>query len=154
MSGWLFWSSLFYFFVVVFPLMSENNKEIYAQVCKWLAATRSRCNGCLIMNEEPMWTKHLESKKKKSILFVLPDILMFNMRVLYYHEDYDYTCAILVYCCLNVTLFFYDMLKWKPWAWEWWQSFNKKIKLNKIKSETRRSHLYTESECRRWLANF
>lgn len=36
---------------------------------------------------------------------------MFNMRVLYYHDDYDYSCAILVYCCLNVTLFFYDEMK-------------------------------------------
>lgn len=44
---------------------------------------------------------------------VLPDILMFNMRVLYYHDDYDYSCAILVYCCLNVTLFFYDTPRFK-----------------------------------------
>lgn len=60
-------------------------------------------------DDEPM---HLAVKrKKKSILLVLPDILMFNMRVLYYHDDYDYSCAILVYCCLNVTLFFYDMTR-------------------------------------------
>lgn len=34
------------------------------------------------------------TKKKKSILLVLPNVLMFNMRVLYYNNDYDYSCAI------------------------------------------------------------
>lgn len=33
---------------------------------------------------------------------------MFHMRL-----PYDYSCAILVYSCLNVTLFLYDMLKLK-----------------------------------------
>lgn len=62
-----------------------------------------------LQKQNSIW--RLKKKKKKSILFVLPDILMFNMRVLYYHDDYDYSCAILVYCCLNVTLFFYNMLR-------------------------------------------
>lgn len=54
----------------------------------------------------------------KVFLLVLPDILMFNMRVLYYHDDNEYSCAILVYCCLNVTLFFYDY-EIENCAWEW-----------------------------------
>lgn len=54
--------------------------------------------------------------KKKLIKYSIDIARHFNvlMRVLYYHDDddyYDYSCAILVYCCLNVTLFFYDMLK-------------------------------------------
>lgn len=77
-----------------------------------LSATRSRCNRCVssqqmttLCEQNSIW------RLKKSILFVLPDILMFNMRVLYYHDDNEYSCAILVYCCLNVTLFFYDMMR-------------------------------------------
>lgn len=107
-----------------FPLTSENNTAIYAQACKcdWTS-----CN-TLKMQQVSLngWWTYVNkiassvlkkiNKRKKSILFVLPDILMFNMRVLYYHDDYDYSCAILVYCCLNVTLFFYDMLRWKPRA--------------------------------------
>lgn len=79
-----------------------------------LAAKRWRCNRCVpqrtmyLCEQNSIWRL---KKKKKSILFVLPDILMFIMRVLYYHDDYDYSCAILVYCCLNVTLFFYDMMR-------------------------------------------
>lgn len=142
------------FFVFLFFLFSfkseNNNRYMHKRVnVIGLAATRSRCNRIVsswrMMNlceqKKSIW------RLKKSILFVLPDILMFNMRVLYYH-DYDYSCAILVYCCLNVTLFFYDMMRWNRWAWEWWPSFKKK----KIESETR-SYLYTESECCRWLAN-
>lgn len=109
-SGWLF-------LVFLFPLKSENNTEIYAQACKcdWTSCNTPEMQQVRpITDNEPTWTKqHLALKKKKSILFVLPDILMFNMRVLYYHDDYDYSCAILVYCCLNVTLFFYDMMRWK-----------------------------------------
>ena len=80
-----------------------------------LAATRSRCKP-VCPHHDGWWSAYVNKNSiwrlKKSILFVLPDILMFNMRVLYYHDDYDYSCAILVYCCLNVTLFFYDM-RWK-----------------------------------------
>lgn len=125
--------------VFLFSLKSENNTEIYAQACKcdWTSCKALEMQQvCPTTDDEPMWTKQHLALKKKSILFVLPDILMFIMRVLYYHDDYDYSCAILVYCCLNVTLFFYDMMRWKPWAWEWWPSFKK--------SETIWSYLYTE----------
>ena len=71
--------------------------------CDWLTA-----DGTLRDGNQPA-----SNMKKKSILLVLPDVLMFNMRVLYYNNDYDYSCAILVYCGLNVTLFFYDMLSFK-----------------------------------------
>lgn len=120
--------------IFLFSLKSENNTEIDAQVCKcdWTSCNMlemqqvcpdETCVSWRMMNrceQNGIWRL-----KKKSILFVLPDILMFNMRVLYYHDDYDYSCAIIVYCCLNVTLFFYDMMRWKPWAWEWWPSFKK-----------------------------
>lgn len=99
-------------FLFLFYFMSENNTEIYAQACQcdW---TRRR-DALTMLREQKHHRAFEEQKKKKqkkrSIL--LPDILMFNMRVLYYH-DYDYSCAILVYCCLNVTLFFYDMVRSK-----------------------------------------
>ena len=101
-SGWLFLVCFIFF-------KSENNTEIYAQVCKcdW-TARRKRC--VVITNDEPCEQNSLW-RLKKSILYILPDILMFNMRVLYYHDDNDYSCAILVYCCLNVTLFFYGMMR-------------------------------------------
>lgn len=105
--------------------------------CDW-----TKCNMVKmqqVFHHNKWWTyvnKTASGIKKKSILFVLPDILMFNMRVLYYHDDNEYSCAILVYCCLNVTLFFYDTITWKLWAWEWWPTLKK--------SENRWWYLYTE----------
>lgn len=133
-SGWLFRS--FYFLLSQKIIQRYMHKRVNVI---GLTAKLEMQQVCPTTDDVPMWTKqHLafKKKKKKSILFVLPDILMFIMRVLYYHDDYNYSCAILVYCCLNVTLFFYDMMRWKPWAWEWWPSFKK--------SETIWSYLYTE----------
>lgn len=85
--------------LVLFSFESENNTEIYAQACKcdWTSCNTLKMQQvCLVItDDEPMWTKTASGvkKKKKSILFVLPDILMFNMRVLYYHDDYDYSCV-------------------------------------------------------------
>lgn len=130
-SGRLFWFVLF--------SLSQKIIPTYAQVCKcdW-----TKCNAHKMQTADQTCEQNSIWRLKKSILFILPDILMFNMRVLYYHDDNDYSCAILVYCCLNVTLFFYDMMSWKLWAWEWWPSF-KNLK----------SYFYTESECCRWIAN-
>lgn len=108
---------LSFFFFLFFFLKSQKIIQRYMHKRVNVigrATAHSRCNKCVY--QDGRWTDvnkmHLAFKrKKKSILLVLPDILMFNMRVLYYHDDYDYSCAILVYCCLNVTLFFYDMTR-------------------------------------------
>lgn len=88
----------------LFSFMSEKEKKTYAQLCKcdWIC-----CNNTLDATDLP-WEAYVNKTASSVKVFVLPDILMFIMRV-YYHDDN--LCAILVYCCLNVILFFYDMLR-------------------------------------------
>lgn len=45
----------------------------------------------------------------KEIFILMPDVLNVSYESIIL--PYDYSCAILVYSCLNVTLFLYDMLK-------------------------------------------